>query len=137
MILIVEDDLSEQFILSQLVCSFDYSTKAVSSAEDALMQLSLFEFRAVIMNVNLPGMSGIDCVREIKKSKASSVPVIGITGSARTDDPSRQEGLKAGIADYLVKPFDREQLRRLLLRHIYDTERINLKMLKMPDPDTN
>jgi CheY-like chemotaxis protein len=55
------------------------------------------------MDVNLPGMSGIEAVRELKKNKATKfIPVVGVSASAYQDDID--DGIKAGFESYLTKP---------------------------------
>jgi CheY-like chemotaxis protein len=127
MILIVEDNEHERYALAALLATFDYESKAVASAEEALMLAPDEAFNAVLMDITLPGMSGIACTAALRKLPDFEAPIIGLTGSLHEDD--RKAGLKAGMVAYLIKPFDSEELRRLLLRHVYDANNPNLKTL--------
>ena len=127
MILIVEDNEHERYALAALLAAFDYESKSVVSAEDAIT-LALDEpLNAVLMDIELPGMSGVECTKKLMSLPGFEAPIIGLTGS--DDEDKKTAGLKAGMAAYLIKPFDSEELRRLLLRHVYDAKRPNLKTL--------
>ncbi len=125
MILIVEDNEHERYALAALLATFDYESKSVASAEEAIALLE--PFNAVLMDIALPGMSGVECTAELKKLPGFEAPIIGLTGS--DDEDNKTEGLKAGMLAYLIKPFNSEELRRLLLRHVYDAKHPNLKTL--------
>jgi CheY-like chemotaxis protein len=128
MILIVEDNEHERYALAALLATFDYESKSVASAEDALAVALDESFIAVLMDIALPGMSGVECTVELKNMPGFKAPIIGLTGS--DDEDIKTEGLKAGMVAYLVKPFNSEELRKLLLRHVYDAKHPNLKTLK-------
>ncbi len=128
MILIVEDNEHERYALAALLATFDYESKSVDSAEDAIALALNEPFNAVLMDIALPGMSGVACTAELKNLPGFEAPIIGLTG--RDDEDSKIAGLKAGMVAYLIKPFNAEELRRLLLRHVYDAKHPNLKTLK-------
>lgn len=105
-ILYVEDDallgqathvgLKEEFAV-------DWFTQ-VDDAEEALRQVS---YDVLILDINLPGRSGLDFLRE-QRAKGNSLPVLLLT--ARDTVPQRVQGLDAGADDYLIKPYDFEEL---------------------------
>ncbi len=128
MILIVEDNETERYALTALLASFDYQSKSVASGEEALSAALNEPFKAVLMDISLPGMSGIACTAELKNLPGFEAPIIGLTGSVHDSD--KTEGMKAGMVAYLTKPFEAEELRKLLLRHVYDPNNPNLKTLK-------
>lgn len=76
----------------------------VDDAEEALRQVS---YDLLILDINLPGRSGLDFLRE-QRSKGNNVPVLLLT--ARDTVPQRVQGLDAGADDYLIKPYDFEEL---------------------------
>lgn len=76
----------------------------VDDAEEALRQVG---YDMIILDINLPGRSGLDFLRQ-QRSKGNVLPVLLLT--ARDTVPQRVEGLDAGADDYLIKPYDFEEL---------------------------
>ncbi len=79
----------------------------VMSAEDAEDALAATEYALIALDINLPGASGLDLLRSLRKRK-NQIPVLLLT--ARDAIQHRVEGLNAGADDYLVKPFDLDEL---------------------------
>src|SRR3972149_1985623 len=107
-ILVVDD---EEIICQQLQRLYSYSGYAVQiadSAEAALQRLEKKDIDLVVTDVRLPGMSGVDLTREIKRHY-SDVPVIVMTGHAAID--CAVEVLKNGASDFIVKPFNAEAIQ--------------------------
>ena len=130
-ILVVEDSCIEQFAVEQLLKRFDYGVQIASSGEDALIAVALKSYAAILMDCQLPGMSGLDCTKLIRIMEIGSgrrTPVIAVT--AREEATFRSECLAAGMDDFLSKIYNPEQLRRVLLRHVYDPLEPNLKTLR-------
>jgi DNA-binding NtrC family response regulator len=105
-ILIVDDEVAARYGMSRALKS--YITFESSSVEEAREQLDSIKPDLVILDINLPGTSGLDYLHELA-SKPASPPVIMITahGSERT----AVEAIKAGAYDYLAKPFEVDELR--------------------------
>lgn len=106
-ILIVEDDNEINHMLSALLQSGGYMTQSAYSGTEALLYLEKQEARAVILDLMLPGMTGEELLQKIKE-RDPALPVI--VASAREDVQTRVELLRAGADDYIVKPFDTEEL---------------------------
>jgi CheY-like chemotaxis protein len=131
LILVVEDHAPDRLVLEQLLSRFDYDCLLVSSGEDALLELEKNPFTAVIMDIKLPQMDGLECARQIRKIEGRGnhgVPIIAVTARVGSDD--RMACLKAGMNDYISKPFEPEELRRVLLRWAYRPDKPNLKLLR-------
>jgi two-component system response regulator CpxR len=109
-ILIIDDDRELGGMLREFLAPDHFKLNACTSGEEGLACLQDNEFELVILDIMLPGMSGIDVLKEIRKS--SDIPVIMLT--ARGDDVDRILGLEFGADDYLSKPFNpRELLARI------------------------
>ena len=109
-ILIVDDDRELGEMLKEFLAPDHFDVTTCLSGEDGLQALQESEFDLVILDIMLPGVSGIDVLREIRQS--NDVPVIMLT--ARGDDVDRILGLEFGADDYLTKPFNpRELLARI------------------------
>jgi len=135
-ILVVEDTLSEQFALKKVLEKLDYEVHLVSSGEDALSALARHHYMAVLMDICLPGMDGMQCTRQIRLSELGSnrrTPIIAVTVGINPSDHS--DCLAAGMDDFITKPFDPNMLRRMLLRYVYDPSQPNLKILTPLDND--
>lgn len=76
----------------------------VNDAEEALRQVA---YDMLVLDINLPGRSGLDFLRD-QRSKGNALPVLLLT--ARDTVPQRVQGLNAGADDYLIKPYDFEEL---------------------------
>jgi len=106
-VLIVDDE--EEFVnaLSKRLRIRDYDVTTSLSGEEALEKMKHYLFDVVILDVAMPGMSGIETLREIKKIKPLT-EVIMLTGHATVE--SAIEGMKLGAFDYLLKPCEADDL---------------------------
>lgn len=107
LILIVEDDGDISQMLKELLSGQGYETVQAFSGTEALLCMEKRVPQAVILDLMLPGMQGEDVLRGIKE-KHPKVSVI--VSSARDEVQTRVSLLRAGADDYMVKPFDTEEL---------------------------
>ena len=109
-ILIVDDDRELGEMLTEFLTPDHFDASTCLSGEDALSAMHDDDFDLLILDIMLPGMSGIDVLREVRRK--SDIPVIMLT--ARGEDVDRILGLEFGADDYLTKPFNpRELLARI------------------------
>ena len=108
-ILVVEDDPALGSTLSDTLSMAGYRTSVVESGEQAMTWCGRHKFDAVISDINLPGMDGHDLMERVH-SETPQTPVILMTGYANTE--KAVAAIKAGAADYLVKPFAPARLIR-------------------------
>lgn len=130
-VLLVEDNATEQYVLQQLIQKFDYDSQVVSSGEEALSALGITNYAAILMDITLPGIDGLECTRQIRRIElemARRTPIIALTARAAQED--MDACLQAGVDDYISKPFDPEDLRKVLLRYVYIPSQPNLKTLR-------
>jgi two-component system OmpR family response regulator/two-component system response regulator QseB len=114
--LLVEDDLVLGQALSTALEKRSYGIDWMQDGESALQAMQVLDFSLVILDVNLPDIDGIAVLRSLRLT-GRNIPVLLLT--ARDLAAQRVEGLDAGADDYLVKPFDLEELLariRALLR---------------------
>jgi CheY-like chemotaxis protein len=129
-ILVIEDNETEQYVLTQLLERFDYNVDVVESGEAALIAIGIAKYAAILMDVTLPGMDGYDCTAQIRRMELEvnrHTPIIALTG--RTESSDQNACLASGMDDYMSKPFEPEELRKMLLRWVYDPAHPNLKVL--------
>ncbi len=116
-ILVVDDDAQLRQLVTRLLRAEGYRATAVSGGREMLELLQTTEIDLIVLDVMLPGLSGIDLCRQVRQS--SSVPILMLT--ARSEESDRVLGLEMGADDYLTKPFgSRELLARIraLLRRV-------------------
>lgn len=107
LILIVEDDNDINHMLSDLLGSQGYRTASAYSGTEALFYIEKEAPAAVILDLMLPGMTGEELMSRIKNTDAG---ICVIVSSAKDDVRTRVELLRAGADDYVVKPFDTDEL---------------------------
>jgi DNA-binding response OmpR family regulator len=115
-ILVVEDSQRIAAFLRKGLAEEGYSVEAVGDGDEAYAKGMEQEFDAAIVDVMLPGRSGIELVRDLRDADRS-MPILLLTARDRIED--KIEGLDAGADDYLTKPFDFTELTarlRALLR---------------------
>ncbi len=109
-LLVVDDDLKMCRLLREYLQPLGYSVDTAHDGPDGLRRACESNYAAVILDVMLPGMNGIDVLRELRRVK--DTPVLMLT--ALGDEPDRIVGLEVGADDYLPKTFStRELLARL------------------------
>lgn len=109
-ILIVDDDQRIRELVQRFLQTNGFRVTAAGDAESARAAMRGLSFDLVILDVMMPGESGLDLARSLKT--ISPVPICMMTALA--DPQQRVAGLEAGVDDYVVKPFDpREMLLRL------------------------
>ncbi len=106
-ILIVEDDNDINHMLKELLAQQGYEVSQAFSGTEALLYLEKMQPMAVILDLMLPGMNGQELLSHIKNINAGIAVIIS---SAKEDVKTRVELLRAGADDYIVKPFDTEEL---------------------------
>lgn len=106
-VLVAEDDPGLRSVLERVLRRQGYVVDAVADGELALRSLHWGEYELAVLDWRMPALSGIDVVRRLRAG-GSALPVLLLTARDTTGD--RVEGLDAGADDYLVKPFEVEEL---------------------------
>jgi two-component system, NarL family, nitrate/nitrite response regulator NarL len=116
-ILIVDGDHLSRGLMSRVLKRVGYITCEAETGEEALAAAQRERPALVVLEVLLPGVSGFEVCRELKDEFGEALPIVFVSGT-RTDSGDRVAGLLVGGDDYLVKPFDPNELlarvRRLL-----------------------
>ena len=101
-VLIVDDEPAVQLVLDRALSSAGYETTLASSGEEALVQLAEGEFEVMLLDIMMPGISGLDVLRTLKRVPKDPY-VILVT--AVVDVEQAVEAMKGGAFDYITKPF--------------------------------
>jgi len=119
-LLVAEDDAALRDVLTRGLRDHGYVVDAVANGEEAIRYLRVNEYALAVVDWRMPVMSGLELVGELRR-RGSKLPVLMLT--ARDTPADRVAGLDGGADDYLVKPFDFEELvarLRALLRRAPD-----------------
>ena len=106
-VLIIEDEEDLRMILSDRLKGEGYLPEAVADGEEGLRKALSGSYAVIILDLMLPGKSGFDVCRDIRKA-GSSVPILMLTARGQLVD--KVLGLKIGADDYLTKPFEMLEL---------------------------
>ena len=106
-VVVVDDDVSVRESLELLIQNEGWQPALFESAREFLVQLPTVVPSCLILDINLPDLSGLDIQQRISDEK-SSIPIIFITGYG--DIPTSVRAMKAGAAEFLTKPLDDEIL---------------------------
>jgi two-component system phosphate regulon response regulator OmpR len=108
-LLIVDDDDRIRELLKEYLAREGYRVTGAAHAAAARRLMELIEFDLVVLDIMMPGESGLDLTTWVRsKAETSSTPVLLLTARGEADD--RVEGLSRGADDYMTKPFDPREL---------------------------
>tara|TARA_B100001057_G_scaffold173468_1_gene174116 strand:- start:1472 stop:2149 length:678 start_codon:yes stop_codon:yes gene_type:complete len=124
-ILIVDDDEGIRSLVKQYLNEKNYLITTASNAEKAYEKIKIIKFDLIILDIMMPGKSGLDFLKEYKKD--INTPVILLT--AKGESIERVEGLEMGADDYLPKPFEPRELDLRIRNIINKTKQNNLKRI--------
>jgi len=105
-VLVVEDDLDLNKLVSSYLKSNGYLVVSASNGQEAYERFITEDFSIVLTDIMMPIMDGFELAEKIREK--SGVPIVFM--SARDDKPSKQLGYRLGIDDYITKPFDIDEL---------------------------
>ncbi|HEY1551930.1 MAG TPA: response regulator [Kofleriaceae bacterium] len=118
-ILIVDDNPTNLKLVTFLVKSFGYQVATAVDADTALAEVRTCMPDAILMDIQLPGIDGLELTRRLKTEAATrDVAVIALTAYAMKGD--REKAIAAGCDDYMTKPIDARALRDVIARHVGD-----------------
>ncbi|HEV7251800.1 MAG TPA: response regulator transcription factor [Mesorhizobium sp.] len=105
-LLVVDDDTRIRTLLKQFLGENGFRVTVAGTATEARRKLAGLDFDLVVLDVMMPGETGVELTRALRAEK--NVPILMLTALSETD--SRIAGLEAGADDYLTKPFDPREL---------------------------
>ena len=122
-ILVVDDDDGIRLLVKKYLNENNYLVTTADSAEDATKKIGIIKFDLIILDIMMPGKSGLEFVNENKKNLET--PIILLT--AKGEASERIVGLEAGADDYLPKPFEPKELSLRIKNILNKTKQINIK----------
>ena len=124
-ILVVDDDEGIRSLVKRYLSENKYLITTADSAEDAFEKIKIIKFDLIILDIMMPGKSGLEFIEENKKNL--DTPIILLTAKGQSNE--RVEGLEIGADDYLPKPFEPKELLLRIKNILRKTKKINLKHL--------
>ena len=124
-ILVVDDDDGIRTLVKKYLDENNYLVSTAESAEDALKKIEIIKYDLIILDIMMPGKSGLEFIQENKKKLET--PIILLTAKGETID--RIKGLEIGADDYLPKPFEPKELILRIKNILNKTKKINLKRI--------
>ena len=124
-ILVVDDDDGIRSLVKKYLNENNYLVTTANSAEDAMKKTKIIEFDLIILDIMMPGKSGLEFIQENKKK--IETPIILLTAKGEANE--RIKGLEVGADDYLPKPFEPKELILRIENIIKKTKKINLKRI--------
>ncbi|MTI10228.1 response regulator [Curvivirga aplysinae] len=125
-VLVVDDDAEIRDLLQRFLSKEGYRVTVAEDAADARNKLAFFEFDLLIVDVMMPGETGLEFTESLRTQ--TTVPILMLTAMGETE--ARIAGLKAGADDYLAKPFEPMEL-------ILRIQSILRRSFTMPETDAN
>lgn len=124
-ILAVDDNAANLKLIVTLLESMGLLVDGVASGEEALNAVQQAQYDLVFMDIQMPGMDGIQATRRIRQLEPAHVrvPIVALTAHALPEE--RQKMLDSGMDDYLTKPVDEDQLQRTLFKWTGATLQLN------------
>jgi len=116
-ILLVEDNPVNRRLAMFLLRSQGYQVREATSAQEAFAILRTEQFDLIVMDIQLPGMDGLEATKKLKAEPAiANIPVIAVTSYAMSGD--REKALAAGCSGYVTKPIDKTIFLAEIGRHL-------------------
>ncbi len=131
-ILVVDDDQRLCELLTRYLAAEGFTVTTAGDAEAAELRLAAFSFDLLILDIMLPGASGLDLARKLRST--SRVPILLLSAKGEPND--RIQGLQVGADDYLAKPFEpRELVLRInaILRRARPEPPVETRQLRFGD----
>ncbi|HIC11491.1 MAG TPA: response regulator transcription factor [Candidatus Pelagibacter sp.] len=122
-ILVVDDDDGIRNLVKQYLNENNFLVTTANSAEDASKKIEVVKFDLIVLDIMMPGKSGLEFTQENKNS--IKTPIILLT--AKSEVSERVEGLEVGADDYLPKPFEPKELVLRIKNILNKTKRRDLK----------
>ncbi len=122
-ILVVDDDDGIRDLVKQYLNENNFLVTTANSAEDANKKIEVVKFDLIVLDIMMPGKSGLEFTQENKNS--INTPIILLTAKGEVSE--RVEGLEVGADDYLPKPFEPKELVLRIKNILNKTKRRDLK----------
>jgi len=119
-VLVVEDNRANQMLIALILKSFPLEYTIANNGQEAVDILKHASFDVILMDENMPVMSGIEATQKIRKyeqkNNLKQTPIIAVTANTMSED--RKRFLDAGMNDYLAKPYNETSIKEVLSKYL-------------------
>jgi len=125
-ILVVDDNAINRLLAKKVLEKWSIITDFAENGEEAVEKVKANEYDLVFMDIHMPVMGGeeaVKIIRELGDEKYTRLPILALTGTAPRDDEDRF--LKAGMNDFVLKPFDPHTLYKKIMHYLKKTEEMH------------
>ncbi|MDA9710479.1 response regulator transcription factor [Candidatus Pelagibacter sp.] len=122
-ILVIDDDEGIRSLVKKYLNENKYLVNTANSAEDAFEKIKIIKFDLIILDIMMPGKSGLEFIQDNKEDL--NTPIILLTAKGQANE--RVEGLEIGADDYLSKPFEPKELLLRIKNILNKTQKIDQK----------
>ncbi len=123
-ILLAEDDTLIQFFIKRILGKDGHTVNLARDGQEAVDMLQGKKFDCILMNIDMPVMTGVEATRAIRESTSlgakKDIPIIAVTAHAQPSD--RERFLEAGMDDYLAVPVSLEDFQRVFSKFFGEKE---------------
>jgi CheY-like chemotaxis protein len=117
-VLIVDDNPTNLKLVAYLVKAQGYEVQTAGDADAALASIAEHRPRLILMDLQLPGIDGLELTRRLKADPAThDIKIVAVTAYAMKGD--QEKALAAGCDDYVTKPIDTRALPEVIARHMH------------------
>ncbi len=114
-VLIVDDEKNIRLTISRSLSSDTLETDQAINAEEALERLALYQYDLLLLDLRLPGMSGVELIQQLKEL---GIEVKTVIISAHGTIDTAVKLLKAGVLDFIEKPFSPDEIRQIVAKYL-------------------
>lgn len=119
-VLVADDDDGVRTVVKRVLDKEGFEVVAVADGASALSASSEGSFDIAVIDIGMPGMDGFELVTQLRATaKYAQLPIVMLTGAGT--DTDIQRGFELGVSDYIVKPFNREDLTARMWRLLRKT----------------
>ena len=134
-ILVVEDQLDIAQLIKINLAELSFQVELASTGEQAMQLIAQNDYALVMLDVMLPGMSGLDVCRKVREAKPEQAILMLTSRNSETD---RVVGIELGADDYMTKPFSVRELQarvRGLIRRVHLLNKVRQHQNQLSEPD--
>lgn len=125
-ILLVEDNEMNRMLATIVLNQYSAIVDEAINGEEAIAAMHTNEYDIILMDMRMPVMDGLEAAQIIRKELSSSIPIIALTANAVMGE--KQKCLEVGMNDFLIKPFEEEELVQMLAKWLGIKNVFNIKI---------
>ncbi len=130
-ILLVEDNLTNQFITKSILENSNYKVDVVANGLEALVATDKKQYRVILMDISMPVMGGIEATNKIRTNTNSpnqKTPIVGFSAHAYTAD--KEQAIEAGMNEFLTKPIVKNHLLKTIAKFWHQNNSTEIKVVE-------